>query len=155
MLVHREALPNFARPKPHQSHTLGAMKNLASTFFGISLAAAFFVTDVPRASATLSVSGSHPGGATPVVILPAHGQTAATGVVKLLFSAPTVGAYTMNFCVGPATNPCGFAPPTSYVVTVPGGQQRLAVISAAQLATNVLAVTQGTASAKPFTVSVE
>jgi len=33
--------------------------------------------------------------------------------------------------------------------------QRLAVISAAQLASNVLVVTQGTASAKPYTVTIE
>lgn len=131
------------------------MKTFASTFLGISLAAAFFVTDVPRALASLTLSGSHPGGVTPVVILQAHGQTGATGVVKLLLSAPTAGAYALSFCVGPASNPCGFAPPTSYVVNVPGGQQRLAVISAAQLASNVLVVTQGTTSAKPYTVSIE
>lgn len=131
------------------------MKSFTSTFLGISLAAAFFVTDMPRALASLTLSGSHPGGLAPVVILQAHGQTSATSVVKLLFSAPTAGAYTMNFCVGPASNPCGFSPPTSYVVSVPGGQQRLAVISAAQLASNVLVVTQGTASAKPYAVSIE
>ncbi|HWA76437.1 MAG TPA: hypothetical protein VG937_29065 [Polyangiaceae bacterium] len=131
------------------------MKSLVRTLFGISLAAAYFVTDVPRALASLTLSGSLPGGTTPVVILQAHGQTSATGVVKLLLSAPTAGAYALNFCVGPASNPCGFSPPTSYVVNVPGGQQRLAVISAAQLASNVLVVAQGTTSAKPYTVTIE
>jgi hypothetical protein len=131
------------------------MKTIETSFVAVAFAAALFVTDISRALASLTLSGSHPGGVTPVVILQAHGQTGASGVVKLLFAAPTAGAYTMNFCVGPAANPCGFAPPTSYVVSVPGGQQRLAVISAAQLASNVLVVTQGTGSSKPYTVSIE
>jgi hypothetical protein len=131
------------------------MKTIGTSFVAVALASAFFVTDIPRALASLTLNGTHPGGITPVVILQAHGQTSATGVVKLLFAAPTAGAYSMNFCVGPASNPCGFAAPTSYVVSVPGGQQRLAVISAAQLASNVLVVSQGTASAKPYTVTIE
>jgi hypothetical protein len=131
------------------------MKTIRNAFAGLSIAAAFFIANIPPASASLTLRGTHPGGLAPVVILQPHGQTGATGVVKLLLGAPTAGAYAFSFCVGPVANPCGFAPPTSYVVNVPGGQQRLAVISAAQLANNVLVVAQGTSSALPYTVTIE
>ena len=131
------------------------MKSMPQTVTGIVVAAALFTANIPVASASVTLRGTHPGGTTPVVILQAHGRTGVSGVVKLLLSAPTAGAYVMSFCVGPASNPCGFALPTSYVVNVPGGQQRLAVIDASVFTSNVLVVGQGTTSALPYTVTLE
>lgn len=59
----------------------------------------------------------------------------------------------MNFCIGPASNPCGAS--SDYVVTVPGGQERLAVVEAGVFKKSVLVVTQGTASDLPFSVTIE
>lgn len=90
---------------------------------------------------------------TPVVILEANGEDGPGGILKFKFSAPQAGAYALNFCIGPAANPCGM--PDSYVVTVPAGEERLAVIEAGIFRHNVLVVTQGTATPIPFAVTME
>jgi hypothetical protein len=87
------------------------------------------------------------------VILQAHKQSGATDTLKFKFSAPTPGAYALAFCIGPATTPCGTT--TSYVVHVPGGEERLAVIPAAALTDSVLTVRQGTNQPLPFAVTME
>ena len=84
------------------------------------------------------------------MIIEANGES---GIVKFKFSAPQAGAYTFNFCIGPASNPCG--EDSDYVVNVPGGQERLAVVEAGVFKKSVLVVTQGTAEALPFAVTVE
>ena len=53
----------------------------------------------------------------------------------------------------PASNPCGEA--SDYVVNVPGGQERLAVVEAGVFRKSVLVVTQGTADDLPFAVTIE
>lgn len=103
--------------------------------------------------AAVVLKGTIPPGPTPVVIIQPHKQAGVTGVVKFKFSAPTPGAYTLGFCIGPAANPCGMA--TSYVVQVHGGKQSLAVVPASMFENNVLAVSQGTSSALPFVVEME
>ena len=105
------------------------------------------------ALAQITLNGTVPAGTTPVVIIQANNQTGATGVVKFKFSAPTAGKYAFSFCIGPAANPCGLA--TSYVVNVPGGQERLAVVDASIFKNNVLTVGQGTTQPLPFTVTME
>ena len=89
----------------------------------------------------------------PVVILEANAESGPGGPLKFKFSAPEPGAYTLNFCIGPAANPCGL--PTSYVVVVPGGQERLAVVDAGIFKKNVLVVSQGTNAPIPFAVTIE
>lgn len=111
---------------------------------------AVFVHDV---FAYITLNGTVPVSRTGVVILQANKQTGATGALKFKFSAPAPGAYALSFCIGPATNPCGL--PTSYVVQVPGGQERLAVVDAAIFANNVLVVGQGTTRPLPFSVTIE
>ena len=90
---------------------------------------------------------------TPVVIIQANGESGPGGPLKFLFSAPMAGAYTLSFCIGPAENPCGL--PTSYVVVVPGGQERLAVVDAGIFKNNVLVVGQGTTETVPFSVTID
>jgi hypothetical protein len=104
---------------------------------------------------SITLNGTIPGTtpATPVVIIQANGELGTSGPLKFKFSAPEVGAYALNFCIGPASNPCGLS--TSYVVTVPGGQERLAVVESNVFRTNVLVVTQGTSTNLPFSVTIE
>jgi len=103
--------------------------------------------------AAIVLKGTIPTGGAPVVVIQPHKMGAIIGVVKFKFSAPTAGAYTMGFCIGPAANPCGMA--TSYVVQVHGGKEQLAVVPASMFESNVLAVSQGTSSALPFVVEME
>jgi hypothetical protein len=76
-------------------------------------------------------------------------------VVHFKFSAPSshpgVG-YALNYCIGPASNPCGLR--TSRVWVVPEGQSRTGSVRAAAFNTNVLVVSQGTARPVPFSVEV-
>ena len=90
---------------------------------------------------------------TPVVIIEANGESGPGGILKFKFSAPQPGGYALSFCIGPAANPCGT--PDSYIVTVPGGEERLAVIEAGIFRHNVLVVGQGTKDPIPFAVTIE
>jgi hypothetical protein len=104
---------------------------------------------------SITLNGTVPGTTppTPVVILEANGEIGPGGPLKFKFSAPTPGAYELSFCIGPAANPCGL--PSSYVVHVPGGQERLAVVDASIFKNNVLVVGQGTKTPLPFAVTIE
>ncbi len=106
-----------------------------------------------NACASIELKGSLPGGTKSLVIIKPHGQRGLTGMLKFKFSAPGSGAYALNFCIGPESNPCGL--PTSYVVTVPAGEERLAVVDARMLMSNVLVVGQGTTSVVPYAVTIE
>ncbi|MGZ4889020.1 MAG: hypothetical protein ACXWBH_07555, partial [Candidatus Angelobacter sp.] len=112
---------------------------------------ALTLTSVQQAFASISLNGTVAAGGKLVVIIQANNQTGATGVLKFKFSAPTAGHYAFNFCIGPVANPCGL--PTSYVVVVPGGQERLAVVDASIFKDNVLVVGQGTNQSLPFVVT--
>jgi hypothetical protein len=129
------------------------MKTAMRTLLTIAVAFALSVTSMQQAFASITLNGTIPAGTTPVVIIQANPQSGATGVLKFKFSAPTAGAYKLSFCIGPAANPCGLA--TSYVVTVPGGQERLAVVDASVFKNNVLVVGQGTTQPLPFAVTIE
>ena len=102
---------------------------------------------------SITLSGTVPVSATPTVIIQASGENGPGGILKFKFSAPQAGAYDMAFCIGPAGNPCGTA--GSYVVNVPGGQERLAIIEAGVFKTSILVVSQGTSTVLPFSVTVE
>ena len=100
---------------------------------------------------SITLNGTIPGSSSAgVVIIEANGES---GIIKFKFSAPQAGAYTFNFCIGPASNPCG--EDSDYVVRVPGGKERLAVVEAGVFKTSALVVTQGAAEALPFAVTVE
>jgi hypothetical protein len=129
------------------------MKTAIRTLLTIAVAFALSAALVQPAFAYITLSGTVPAGTTPVVIIQANNQTGATGTLKFKFSAPTAGKYSFNFCIGPAANPCGLA--TSYVVVVPGGQERLAVVDASIFKSNVLVVGQGTTQPLPFAVTME
>jgi len=105
---------------------------------------------------SITLNGIVPAGST-VVILEANGEGGPGGILKFKFSAPAphAGGYELSFCIGPASNPCGHPAPTSYVVSVPAAQERLAVIEAGIFRNNVLVVSQGTASDLPFAVTIE
>ncbi|HEY1452427.1 MAG TPA: hypothetical protein VGF57_03100 [Roseiarcus sp.] len=103
---------------------------------------------------SITLNGTIPGSSSEgVVIIEANGESGPGGILKFKFSAPQAGAYTMAFCIGPASNPCGEA--SDYVVSVPAGQERLAVVEAGVFKKSVLVVTQGTADALPFAVTIE
>lgn len=116
------------------------------------LAGILVATYPGQALAQITLSSTVPGAKTVVLIQP-NKQSSATGIVKFKFSAPTAGAYSLGFCIGPAANPCGMA--TSYVVQVPGGQERLAVVDASFFTANVLVVNNPTSTALPFAVAIE
>jgi hypothetical protein len=103
--------------------------------------------------AAITLSGTVPVGRAGLVLIQANRQLKSSGVLKFKFSAPTAGAYAFNFCIGPAANPCGL--PTSYVVVVRGGEERLAVVDASVFVDNVLTVGQGTNNPLPFSVTIE
>jgi len=102
--------------------------------------------------AKLNLSGTIPPSGS-VVLIPANSRGVPKGVLKLKLSSPDGGA-SLNFCVGPAANPCGDA--TSFVVNVLPGESKLAVINAADFANGaVLTVGQGTFSTVGYSVSIE
>jgi len=112
---------------------------------------------VQEAFGYITLNGMVPVGRAGLVILQAHKLDASpSDTLKFKFSAPAFNAgvaYTLNFCIGPASNPCGL--PTSYVVTVPGGEERLAAVPASVFKDNVLIVGQGTNRPVPFAVTIE
>ncbi len=130
-----------------------AMRALLAIVIALALSAVF----VQKAFAYITLNGIVPVGRAGLVILQAHKQSGTTtDTLKFKFSAPAFNAgvrYALSFCIGPATNPCGL--PTSYVVEVPGGEERLAVVPASVFEKNVLTVGQGTARPVPFAVTIE
>src|SRR5271155_841857 len=103
---------------------------------------------------SITLNGTIPGSSSAgVVIIEANGESGCGGILKFKFSAPQAGAYTMGFCIGPASDPCGEA--SDYVVIVPAGQERLAVVQAGVFKKNVLVVTQPTTDDLPFAVTIE
>jgi hypothetical protein len=93
----------------------------------------------------------------PQVILDAHPDIVPPRPVKITVSAPSKAPvpYELSFCIGPRTNPCGMPPPQSYVLLVPGGEERTAVVDSGIFKDKVLAVGQGTAVAIEYIVTIE
>lgn len=109
---------------------------------------------------SITLTGTIPSTTPPtqVVILVANPNIGPGCPLKFKFSAPLPDneapvPYALDFCFGPADSPCG--PHSSFAVNVPGGQERLAVVDAGILKTNVLAVSQGTKIPIPFAVTIE
>ena len=122
------------------------------------------------AFAQLQLAGTVPVGARGsnggiVIVIPStqlanRTNYTVSGLLKFKFRAPTPAsvtrvAYTVNFCVGPATNPCGGS--TSIVVTVNGGGPgTFALIDAsAFVGGNVLAVVNPTSTPVRFEIGLE
>src|ERR1700686_3065906 len=130
------------------------MKSVMRALLAIVVALALSALFVQEAFAYITLNGMVPVGQAGLVILQAHKQSGATDTLKFKFSAPSFNAgvkYVINFCIGPATNPCGL--PTSYVVPVPGGEERLAVVPASIFEKSVLTVGHGTSRPVPFAVT--
>jgi hypothetical protein len=117
---------------------------------------ALFGLVLHAADAATILKGTVTGTGTPgTVILQAHNQAGATDSLKFKFSAPKFNAgtrYYLQFCIGPAVSPCA---QTSYVVQVPDGESRLAVIPASVFTNNVLVVQQATRTTVPYAVIME
>jgi hypothetical protein len=122
-----------------------------------AVALALSTVYIPAARAYITLNGMVPVGKAGIVILQAHQQGGTTtDTLKFKFSAPSFNAgvqYALSFCIGAASNPCG--QPTSYVVQVPGGEERLAVVPSSVFANNVLVVGQGTSRPVPYSVTIE
>jgi len=133
------------------------MKTRIKALIAIAVAFALSTLYVPEARAYITLNGVVPVGRAGIVILQAHKLSGATSdTLKFKFTAPSFNAgvpYVLSFCIGPPTNPCGL--PTSYVVQVPGGEERLAVVPSSVFANNVLVVGQGTARPVPYSVTME
>jgi hypothetical protein len=133
------------------------MKTRIQIIAAITTAFALLTFSVPEARAYITLNGMVPVGRNGIVILQAHKLSGTTtDTLKFKFTAPSFNAgvsYALSFCIGPATNPCGL--PTSYVVQVPGGEERLAVVPASTFANNVLVVGQGTTRPVPYSVTME
>ena len=129
------------------------MKSAWKVFIASLAVVGILAVQIQPAYATITLNGTIPSSSRPLVIIQQNNQTGATGVIKFKFSAPKEGLYSMNFCIGPASNPCGLE--TDYVVTVPGGQSALAIVDAKIFGENVLVVSQGTSEALPFTVEID
>lgn len=111
---------------------------------------------VPAAHAYITLNGMVPTGRNGMVILQANKQSGTTDTLKFKFTAPSANAgvgYALDFCIGPASNPCGL--PSSYVVSVPAGEERLAAVPASVFGNNVLVVVQGTTRPVPYSVTIE
>lgn len=133
------------------------METSFKALIAATIALALLTWCVPEARAYITLNGIVPVGRNGVVILQAHKLSGTTSdTLKFKFTAPSFNAgvpYALNFCIGPATNPCGL--PTSYVVNVPGGEERLGVVPASVFANNVLVVGQGTTRPVPYSVTIE
>jgi hypothetical protein len=81
-------------------------------------------------------------------------QPIPKGLILFIFYAPPVNAgvaYAIDFCIGPAFNPCGL--PTSTVVTVPKGQSRHLIVDSSVFA-HIFVAGQGTFKPVPYVVNV-
>lgn len=132
------------------------MNNATKTFSIIAVGLVLLAILAQEAFAAITLSGMVPVSKAGIVILQANKMSATTDTLKFKFSAPAFNAgvaYSLDFCIGPASNPCGS--PTSYLVVVPDGQEQLAVVPASIFTGNVLTVSQGTKVPVPFAVTIE
>jgi hypothetical protein len=133
------------------------MKSIMRALFAMVVAFTLPTLFVQQAYAYITLNGVVHSGGNGLVILQAHKLSGGTGTLKFKFSAPTFNAgtrYVLDFCIGPAANPCQSAT-TSYIVQVPVGEERLAVVDANVFANNVLVVATGTTKPVPFSVTME
>jgi hypothetical protein len=100
-----------------------------------------------------TIIGTIPPGHT--VVIPLH-RPIKPGFMKLSLTAPPKNAgtpYALDFCIGPAANPCGLL--TDRDFSVSKGQTRIEAVDAAVFRTNVFVVVQGTRIALPYVVKVD
>jgi hypothetical protein len=114
--------------------------------------AALALTALPAAAFAYTVSGVLPAGRQTV---PIALHRPLPPVVTFKFSAPPANAgvrYALNYCIGPASNPCGLR--TDKVWVVSEGATKTASVPASDLQTKVLVVSKGTAKPLPYAVEV-
>jgi hypothetical protein len=107
---------------------------------------------VPAVAFGYTLSGTIPPGRAPVRL---ELHRPLPHEIRLTFYAPPSPAgvpYALNYCLGPASNPCGL--PSDRVWVVAEGKSITAVVSATELKTKVLVVGQGTSKPVPYKVQV-
>ncbi len=129
------------------------MQRWGKVLFVLLLLATISAPLVQKAFASLTLNATLPPGTKPTVVVRQSTLTGASGTLKFLFTVPKAGNYAVDFCIGPATNPCGLA--TSYVVQVMGGGQGFAIVDASVFNNNVLVAVQGTNTPIPISVTLE
>jgi len=117
-------------------------------------AAAVLCACADPASASYDLYGLIPPASPPKPVV-LHLPSISKGYILLIFYAPptNVGVdYTIDFCIGPAFNPCGL--PTATVVTVPKGQSRSLVVDSSIFDHDIFVVEQATSKPVPYEVNV-
>jgi hypothetical protein len=129
---------------------------MKQTSLAVAAALALGMLTTQDVRAAISQARSIPAGQEGVVVIQANpAASSSSGGLTLKFAAPGTGSYTLVFCVGPASNPCG--DPGSYVVKVPVGEDRLAVIRDDAFFNRVLFVATSDIRSvdTPFVVTIE
>jgi hypothetical protein len=117
---------------------------------------------IGTALAQETITGNVGGGEASVTVIPANALNlpmSFSGLLKFKLRAVSTNAqahvpYAMNFCVGPASNPCGLS--TSIVYTVPGGTAVFVLLNASAFDHgNVMSVSVGTAATVEYEIDLE
>jgi hypothetical protein len=106
-----------------------------------------------QAFASYTISGTIPAGGAVVI----HLRKPLPASIIMTLSVTRVNAHTpyaVDFCIGPAANPCGL--PTDLVVTVPAGQTSpyIFIDNPSILRHQIITVGQGTKVPVPYSVKV-
>jgi hypothetical protein len=100
-----------------------------------------------------TLRGVIPPGRRPVV-LHLH-QPLPPGMTTLVMTAPPVNAgvpYSLTYCIGPASNPCGL--PDDWTAEVPAGQTVTRLVPTSIFTGKIFVVGQGTRKSVPYAVNV-
>jgi hypothetical protein len=106
-------------------------------------------------AAAYTLSGTIPPHAPPKSVV-LHPHLPLPPLVRLTMSAPPVNAgvpYALTYCIGPATNPCGFS--NDWTVEVPAGQTVVRTVPASLFTNKVFVVGQGTKKPVPYKVKID
>jgi hypothetical protein len=129
---------------------------------GVILAGCIALGAFKTALAEETITGNVGGGEPSVTVIPAnalHLPMSFSGLLRFKLRAVSTDAqahvpYVMNFCVGPASNPCGLS--TSIIYAVPGGTAVLVLLDASAFDhDNVMTVSVGTAATVEFEIDLE
>lgn len=118
----------------------------------IAIAGAALCALATQASA-YTLRGYIPPGRKPVVIH-LH-RPLPPGMITLILSAPKVNAgvpYAIDYCIGPASNPCGL--PGDWTANVPEGQTVTRIVPSSLFGGKVFVVGQGTRRPVLYEVTV-
>jgi hypothetical protein len=136
--------------------------NMKTKYLRIILAGCIALGAFKVALAEETITGNVGGDTPQVTVIPANVLNlpmSFSGLLRFKLRAVSTSAqahtpYTMNFCVGPASNPCGLS--TSIVYTVPGDTAVFALLNASAFDHgNVMTVSVGTAATVGYEISLE